>query len=216
MLKPVLTYVYDPLCGWCFGFHPVIEKLAKRFEHDLHIHVIPGGLAVDKNTHSISEGYSELMEENRRIEKITGAKFGENFYLLAEEGSYFFSSESPSIAQTVVNQLAPDHALGFAVNMQKAFFTDGKTLNKWETFEMLIKNLPLDTGRAAQLYESEQTRQKTYETFRWCKTHRAVVFPTLLLSIGNETGVISKGYRPYDTIEPHLHHLMNNFRKIQT
>ena len=28
--KGTLLYVFDPLCGWCFGFTPVMENLEKK------------------------------------------------------------------------------------------------------------------------------------------------------------------------------------------
>ena len=29
--KMKLLYVYDPLCGWCYGFGPVAEQIEKNF-----------------------------------------------------------------------------------------------------------------------------------------------------------------------------------------
>ncbi len=216
MDQPTLVYSYDPLCGWCYGFHPVLEKITKRFENDLEIKVIPGGLAVDENAETIAEGYSYIKGSLKQIEKTTGIQFGDNFKLLAEEGSYLYDSEPSCIAQTVVNKIAPDYALEFAGLMQYSLFQEGKSLNDWETFKQLIARLQIDTDEAEKLYQSESIRQETREQFEWCKQNGAASFPTLLLKIGDEFGVMSRGFRPYDTIESHLHHILNNFRKLMS
>jgi putative protein-disulfide isomerase len=214
MEKPTLFYAYDPLCGWCFGFHPVMEKLTSRFKDDLSVEVVPGGLAIGENVQTVAEGFGYIPKASKQVEEVTGVTFGENFYLLAEEGSYLYNSEPSCIAQNVVNELSPEHALKFAGMMQNALFKDGQSLNRWDTFEELMRDLSIDTGVAKELFESNRIKRQTRNTFEWCKEQGASVFPTLLLSIGEETGVISRGYRPFDTIESHLHHLINNIKKF--
>lgn len=110
-MKPSLIYAYDPLCGWCFGFHPIVEKLKNRFETNLNLKVVPGGLATGKNAQKIKEGHPYILSSLRQVEEITGVGFGENFKLLAEEGSYFYNSEPSCRIQNVVNELSPGFAL---------------------------------------------------------------------------------------------------------
>ena len=214
IMKPILIYTYDPLCGWCYGFHPIMEKLADRFGDDLEIEVIAGGLAIGENAQTIAEGFDYIPEASKQVETVTGVSFGEPFYLIAEEGSYVYDSEASCIAQTVINELAPKHALTFAGMMQNSLFKFGKSLNEWETFSDLFNELSIDLYEAKKLFESASIKQKTYQGFEWCRKTGASAFPTLLLKIGNDFGVMSRGYRPFDTLESHLHHLLNNIKKL--
>lgn len=214
MTNPTLIYAYDPLCGWCFGFHPVMEKLAQRFKNDLDVVAIGGGLAVGENAQPIEEGYSTIREALSRVEQTTGITFGQNFKMLAEEGSYLYNSEPSCRAQTVVNELRPDKSLEFAGVLQHAIFKDGKNLNEWNTFSELMSEHSMNTHKAEELFNSSAIREKTKEHFDWCKQNGASAFPTLLLKMGDEVGVLSRGYRPFDTLESHLHHLINNIKKL--
>lgn len=209
-----LFYVYDPLCGWCYGFHPVIEKLAERFKDDIEFRVIAGGLAIGDNAQTISDGYTSVLQGLSQIETVTKVKFGRNFKLLAEEGSYFYSSETSCIAQTVLNELAPEKAIPFAGLLLNALFNDGKSLNEWDTIALLFEQLSIQSALAKEYFESEAIRRKTFASFEWCREKGASAFPALILKIGNETGSVSRGYRPFDTIESHLHHLVRNIKKI--
>ncbi|PWN08262.1 DsbA family protein [Rhodohalobacter mucosus] len=214
--KPTLIYAYDPLCGWCFGFHPVMEKLAERFTDDLQVRVIPGGLAVDDNAQPIREGYSYISGALEQVEKTTGVSFGKNFRLLAEEGSYLYDSMPSCIAQNTINLLNPSLSLRFAGLMQHALFVEGRDLNDPDTFLELIVENRLDVDKNAFLnhFQSREMHNRTRELFEWCREAGAAAFPTLLLELGEETGLISRGYRPYDTIESHLHHLVLNYNKL--
>ncbi len=216
MTKPTLIYVFDPLCGWCYGFHPVMEKLQKRFGDRITINVKTGGLAVGDRAQPISEGYSYIKDGLRQVEKTTGTEFGRNFKLLAEEGSYYYDSVPPCKAQKVVNEITPDHSLTFAGRLQNAFFRDGKNLNELHTYKELIEPFNISWEGFKTRFDSDNTTEALMEEFDWCRTHGATGFPTLLIKIEDETSIMARGYRPFDTIESHLHHLINNLEKISS
>lgn len=214
-MKPTLIYAFDPLCGWCFGFHPIIKRLKNRFDGDLNLKVIPGGLATGENAQKISEGHDYILDAIQRVEETTGVQFGKNFKLLAEEGSYYYDSEPACRIQNVVNNLKPDDSLEFAGTLHTAFFKEGRNMNEWETFEDLLSEHSIDSDEAKSLFESDKIKKETTEQFEWCAKNGADAFPTLLLHIGDEIGVISRGFRPFDILESHLHHLLNNIKKVQ-
>ncbi len=212
--KITLVYVYDPLCGWCYGFHPVMDKLADRFREQLNIRVVPGGLAIDESAQTISEGYSYIRDSLKVVESKTGAVFGEPFVQLVEEGSYLYDSMPGCKAQNAVNQIAPEHSLPFAGAVQKALFQSGKSLNQFETFLSILNDFPINPAEFEAVYTSNEIETITREQFAWVHKNNASAFPALLLEIGDETGLMSKGYRPYDTLESHLHHLIRNIEKM--
>ena len=215
-LKPTLIYVYDPLCGWCFGFHPVIEKIVTRFDERLNVEVKPGGLAIGDRAQPIGEGYSYIKDGTKQVEDTTGAEFGRNFKLLAEEGSYLYNSEPSCLAQLAMNQLEPESSLHFAGDMQKALFVEGKSLNEWGTFDELLNSYSVDNKSFKKQWCSDKLKQEMHKEFAWCKKAGATGFPTLLLQIGDEVSRMARGYRPYDVIESHLHHLINNIEKMSS
>ena len=209
-----LHYVYDPLCRWCFGFHPIIEKIEKRFEGRMTVDALPGGLAIDENAESIREGYPDLMDEVKKVEEVTRRKFGEPFRLLVEEGSYKLNSLPASIAQTIVNEKVPEHSVAFAGRLQDALFMRGGDIREIRVLTEIISDYGISREEFERLMESEEVETKTRDNFEWCREKGAGVFPSLLIKIGDEYGVMSKGYRPYDTIESHLHHIILNAERL--
>ncbi len=215
MNKPTFVYIYDPLCGWCFGFIPVLERLRKRFEGRLEFEIVCGGLAVGDNAQPIGEGYAYIRDALKQTEEVTGVRFGENFKLLAEEGSYLYDSMPPCKAQIAVRELAPAEAIDFGTAMQKALFLDGKDLNLPDTYKEILEDFEPDYDSFSARYESKELIQKTREEFEWSRKAGATGFPTILLRLDREYGIVTKGYRPYDALESHLHHLLNNIEKIR-
>lgn len=209
-----LYYVYDPLCRWCFGFHPIIDKIEKRFEGRLTVTALPGGLAIDENAETIREGYPDLMEEVRKVEEVTKRKFGDPFKLLVEEGSYRINSLPGSIAQTIVNEKNPVQSVAFAGKLQETLFSRGGDISKTGILAELISDYGISSAEFEKLMNENETETKTRANFEWCREKGAGVFPSLLIKIGDEYGLMSKGYRPYDTIESHLHHVILNAERL--
>lgn len=213
-INPTLIYVYDPLCAWCYGFHRVMEKIQHRFGDRLNFEVKPGGLATGSRAEPIGKGYAYIKDESKQVEKTTGVEFGRNFILLAEEGSYMYDSEPPCRAQLTMNQLSPQDSLEFAGILQKAFFRDGLNLNNAETYIALLRDFDLHPDTFMDLFNSDEIAINLQKEFEWCKKNGASGFPTLLIKIGNDVSRMARGYRPFDTIESHLHHLINNLEKL--
>lgn len=214
MDKPTLIYVYDPLCLWCFGFYPVMEKLQNRFGDKLNLDVKTGGLVIGEQAHSIEDDYEHILRDIKQVEKITDAKFGRNFKLLAEEGSYRFDSLTPCKAQKTIKKLLPNESLRFAGELQQTLFVEGKSLNKWETYKSLLDHFEVNPTEFKQQLESDSLEEELFNEFKWCRENGAGNFPTLMLQVGKEHSVMSRGYRPFDTIESHLHHLLKNLERI--
>jgi putative protein-disulfide isomerase len=215
MSNPSLIYIFDPLCTWSYGFHPVIIKLAERFKDRFDAEVVCGGLAVGEQAQPVSDSFAQLEQEIKQVEKITGTRFGENFKMLLHEGSYLFDSFTPSKAITAAGELIPESVIHFGVKIQQSLFRDGKNLNEPDTYLELIEEFDTDKDSFLKLFVSEDIAEKTTKQFEWCRDRDMLRFPTLLLRLGDETGTIAKGYRPYETLESHLHHLLNNIERLQ-
>ena len=46
-MNTTVTYLFDPLCGWCYGASPMIQKLAQQA--DLKLELAPTGLFAGTN-----------------------------------------------------------------------------------------------------------------------------------------------------------------------
>lgn len=51
-----LIYVYDALCGWCYGFSPIIKQFYKKHKnHFDSIQVVSGGMIRGERIGAIGE-----------------------------------------------------------------------------------------------------------------------------------------------------------------
>ncbi|HNK27785.1 MAG TPA: DsbA family protein, partial [Ferruginibacter sp.] len=50
-----LIYCYDAYCGWCYGFSPVMKKIAAEYAGKLDIEVLSGGMMTGENAMPIEK-----------------------------------------------------------------------------------------------------------------------------------------------------------------
>ena len=78
-MQPVIYYCYDAWCGWCYGFSPVIKQLEVEFNDKLSFEVLSGGMIPADNPKPIRAMAGYISEGYRRVEEMTGVKFGADY-----------------------------------------------------------------------------------------------------------------------------------------
>ena len=100
--KIKLIYVYDALCGWCYGFSSVINQFAEKYENDLIFEVISGGMVTGGRIGPIGEVVGYISWAYKDVENATGIKFGNNFLnKTLKDGKAIFTSIPPAITSKI-------------------------------------------------------------------------------------------------------------------
>ncbi len=211
MERPKIVYVYDPLCGWCYGFSQVIRQLKDQYESQLDFQVYSGGMAVGQRAVPIKQAYGYIKNALGVVEQTTGVRFGSNFKALLEDGEYVYNSIPPCLALTVFKDLSAQSPVDFAHDLQHAFFYEGKSLNDPATFQSLAERYGIAPGDFAQAYQDESYRQMMYEEFRYCQQLGVTGFPTLIFQHADQRNILSRGYQSYDTLQAVVEEILTTY-----
>ena len=145
MTNPVqITYLFDPLCGWCYGASATIKKLADQ--PGLVVTLMPTGLFSNENAPQMDDGFAAYAWANdQRIARLTGQPFSEDYRnkVLADRSARLDSGPA-TLALTAVSRTAPDRELEALRAIQTARYVDGLDIT---STEVLVKIL-LDLGLA--------------------------------------------------------------------
>lgn len=75
---PALTYLFDPLCGWCYGASPALERLWAL--EDISVELMPTGLFAGAGAFPMNAGFAaHAWDADERIAKLTGQRFNETY-----------------------------------------------------------------------------------------------------------------------------------------
>ncbi len=193
--KDTILYVYDPMCGWCYGFDPVMEEVSKEWGDRFHFEVVSGGMITGDRQGVIAPQMAEyIINTVPRLEKMTGVKFGESFLSALRNGTYYASSERPSRAMAVFKTLQPENAIAFAYAMQKELFLLGRSLEDDATYRGLCKDFGLDADAFLKGLEAPAAVSAAQDDFAHSGRLGVSGFPAVIGVREGKAVVLANGY----------------------
>lgn len=196
-----LIYVYDPICGWCYGFTPVIQQLQQQFGKEMEFEIVSGGMLLHANRRPASAMYTYIQDAHKRVEETTGVTFGPAFldgYLQTDD---VMDSEKPGLALTIFKQYQPENAISFAHDMQAALNYEGKSLNDDETYKTLAEKYHLPAQEFLDKMKEDEQRYATHEEFNMVQQWGITGFPAVIIDNGEQLFLIARGYTPLERIQ---------------
>lgn len=121
---PTVTYLFDPLCGWCYGASPMLQRLRAA---GVSISPAPTGLFTGSGARPMDAGFAAYAWSNdQRIERLTGQPFTEayrNQVLEAEDA--LFDSGPATLALSAVALAEPERELDALAAIQAGRYVQG-------------------------------------------------------------------------------------------
>jgi putative protein-disulfide isomerase len=202
MAKMKVIYVYDALCGWCYGFSPVIEEFARTHANELDIEVVSGGMVTGERIGPIGEVAAYISWAYKDVEKATGVTFGKHFLEgILRDGKAVFTSIPPAIALSVFKSLKPEQSLAFAARLQKAVYYDGIEPEKLAAYGTLAKEFGIDADDFIAKMQQEDYANAAEEDFSKSAALQVSGFPTIFLEHKGKLVLFGRGYTSIQNLE---------------
>ncbi|WP_304731156.1 DsbA family protein [Rhodoferax sp.] len=138
-MRTTVTYLFDPLCGWCYGASPAIQKLGQQSA--IHLALAPTGLFAGGGR-TMDAAFADYAWSNDvRIAKLTGQRFTEAYRqnVLGRLGSRF-DSASATLALTAVSLSEPLRELETLKALQEARYVQGLDTCDVSVVEKLLRD----------------------------------------------------------------------------
>ena len=216
-MPPLVIYCYDAYCGWCYGFSPVIRKIAEEFSDRVFFEVLSGGMIIQENPAPISASADFIKDHYKTVEEYTGIRFGADYLWHIhhpEESDWFPSSEKPAIAMCIFKEIFPSRQVEFAGDLQYALHYEGRDLCDNEAYRHLLEKYGIEASSFYEKLKSEEYKEKAYYEFALVKQLRVTGFPTLLLQESESRFfLLARGYTPYDAVKKSLESALQEIGK---
>lgn len=200
--KPKLVYVFDALCGWCYGFSPVMERCAREYEGKVEIEVISGGLRYDENVGPLRDIAPFIKSAYKTVEKTTGVKFGDAFVKVTlEEGSIRLNSLPPAIALCIVKMRSPEKALAFAARLHRMLYVDGFGPEEISRYAGYVHEAGVDSSGFTAAMQDPHYEQMARGEFKRAAAIGATGFPAVFRFYNGTYTRLTSGYVSWDELK---------------
>jgi putative protein-disulfide isomerase len=206
-MRPILFYCYDAYCGWCYGFSPVIKKLADTHP-ELQIEVLSGGMILSETPVPIAATAGYIQTAYTTVEELTGIKFGEDYLWHINNpdlSDWFPDSEKPAIAMCIFKEFYPDRQVEFAADLQYALHYEGRDLTDDEAYRHLLEKYSIQPEIFYDKLKSEEYKEQAYYEFQLCKQLQVTGYPCVLLQNSeSKFTLLARGFTDYETLKARL------------
>ena len=190
-----LRYFADPMCSWCWGFAPVIQRI--QATNAYQVELVMGGLRAGETRAITVELRDYVLHHWQQVAQTTGQPF--DFENALPDG-FVYDTEPACRAVVVVRESQPELGLAYLHALQQAFYAEGKDVTQPDTLADLAAQQGLARDAFLAAFDDPQTRLSTQADFE-CKAKYGVMgFPCLLVNTGQRWRMVSMGYQDYDTV----------------
>jgi putative protein-disulfide isomerase len=185
-----LHYLFDPLCGWCYGVTPAVFSLLEN--PGTNVKLLPTGLFSGEGARAMDDAFASFAWSNdQRIERLTGQSFTQVYRdrVLGDRNQRFDSGPA-TVALTAVSLTDPAQELLALKAIQHARYVEGNDVTSLPMLAGLIQGLGLKEAASrvthpdADLLRANRNRIDHAQTLMREFGARGV--PTLIAEVGTK------------------------------
>lgn len=127
MTDETVTYLFDPLCGWCYGATPMLDRLA---DSGIAPELVPTGLFSGAGARPLDAGFAaHAWSNDQRIERLSGQRFTQAYLdkVLNVSGTLLDSSAA-TLGIVAAGLEEPRRRLAALKAIQRARYVDGRDI----------------------------------------------------------------------------------------
>lgn len=197
-----LYYIADPLCGWCYGFTPIMQQFAVQHPNACAIELVSGGMVTGAAVGPMDAAKRQFIAQAyKRVEATTGIRFGEAYVNgTLHRPSVIQTSLTPSVALEVLREFAPGRALDIFHDIQVLLFFDGREPAEPSSYLPLAARYGMDTAVLLEKMADPAYTLRAEKQFDFAASLGVRGFPALIAETPAGFQVVASGYTPYDTL----------------
>ena len=183
-MNAVLHYIYDPLCGWCYGAEPLVWAAAKVDGLALRMHA--GGLW-PQPTRLPEHTRSYIKQADARVGQMSGQPYGEPYLNGLLFDPELVLESRPVVAAVLAAQaLDATKALPMLRGIQHAHYERGQHVVRPAILREVAEEIGLDAAAFEQALQTVPVDEHMAASRELMNNVGAQGFPTFVLQIGDD------------------------------
>lgn len=205
-------YLADIFCPWCYGFGPIMKKLAE--EHpDIPVRVVGGNLISQPMTLAQDMAANPgLVEFWHSVEKTVGRPLTGAIGAAQEGREVRMYSPGADEILVTLNRMAPGHELDQLLYLEDLFYLRGVDMFAPEALEDIAAHWGIPAARLENALDTEAalaaTRRNLAEASRLLGEVGS--YPSVFLAKENDIYAVSRGFVRYETVASRLADVMRD------
>ena len=193
-----LSYVYDPMCSWCWAFKNVWQEILAKLPADIEVRYLLGGLAADSDQvmplamQQSIKGYWQQIQQ-----QLPSTEFNYAFWDECEPRRSTYPACRAVIAARAQNSQAEPAML---LAIQQAYYLQAKNPSNDDVLMECAKSIGLDEVAFAESLAQAQTQQALLTELRYVRSIGVNSFPSLVLEQEGQLQLLDYDYKDAEVL----------------
>ena len=205
---PILYYVHDPMCSWCWGFRTVWLDLQEKLKGKVIIKYVLGGLAPDSDVSMPTDMQAMIRNTWKNIQReIPGTQFNYDFWAVCSPRRSTYPA-CRAIVACRMQQPEKDNEMLLAI--QQAYYLQAKNPSDVDVLTQVAESIGLNPEKFSDDLISEACQSFLQDELQLASDISVSSFPSLVYSYRGVEKSIHISYNDSEYI------LQQVFAEIQT
>jgi len=190
-----LIFVIDPMCSWCWGFHPVMEELHQKHADRYKFSLVVGGLRTSGQMAWNVQNKDYLSQNWNAVAKKTGQPFS---HTLLNKPTFDYDTYPACKALVTIRELWGDQAsFEYLSRIQEAFYKNGQDIT---SLDVLMSYVTQDKEAFLDFFKSQRAELLMQHDFSKARSMGANSFPSVVKIDEDGHMLCINGYRSVEEI----------------
>lgn len=200
-----IIYVGDPMCSWCWGFSPVLNKIRHKYSSKVKFSVLVGGLR-SGGSNPMDPSLRETIGQHwHEVIRRTGQEFS---FGILQQKDFVYNTEPSCRAVVAIRHLAPEAVFDYFDALHRAFYSESRDITQPDVLAEIAGKFGAAEGDFMQTFASSEIKQETTDDFLYARRIGVMGFPSLLYKDMQGYLPITKGYQGFETLDPKIADLL--------
>jgi len=193
-----LTYVYDPMCSWCWAFKDAWQAILSKLPADIEVRYLLGGLAADSDQpmplamQQSIKGYWQQIQQ-----QLPDTEFNYDFWDICEPRRSTYPACRAVIAARVQSAQAEPAML---LAIQQAYYLQAKNPSNDDVLIECAKSIGLDEAVFTESLGQAETQQALLTELAYVRGLGVTSFPSLVLEHEGQRQLLNYDYKDPDVL----------------
>ncbi|MBT8125706.1 MAG: DsbA family protein [Gammaproteobacteria bacterium] len=190
------VYFASPMCSWCWGFSPVMQRLKASFPAN-NIRLVLTPFRIDTMQPMDDALRNYVLGQWHNVHKATGQPFDFSFAMPID---FIYNTRLVCLSIKAFSKQLPEQELDFLHTLQHAFYTENKDLANEEILIELTSNYAIDQTLFADDINNNEIADELESDFKLCQQLAIQSYPTLMAENDSSYAMLASGYTPYEEL----------------
>jgi putative protein-disulfide isomerase len=191
-----IIYIGDPMCSWCWGISPHLNRLQREAaQRGIRYRIVVGGLRPGGGDPWNEQFRNFLQHHWEEVHARSGQPFGQELFELEH---FDYDTEPACRAVVAARELAPELEVRFFELVQHYFYVQNQDPKEVDFYQPICATLGIDFQAFSDLFSSPETMAATQAEFQMNRQWGVTGYPTVVVRKDEKFLVVAQGYATFE------------------